>query len=240
MLTIDLTNKSTITAVKPPQPSTVSIEEQEKQVEEYLISLCQQLQDKQAETNQSQVATENDMRVFSEFARETEVVRSMDVSDLMKSILVKDNIFEEWISTDFFRLVISDPTILREVLLSNPLIIQLIMINPGLQEFFEDEKNIRDLINIVFFSDEKEILVKNEKVKKIVEERIGRKLEFTAEYVSFGIRCYKVVKPIKNNTNEQKSRSDWFGEYQSSIKTKLTKRKCSGNGYKAYFNVFRN
>ena len=184
VLTVDLTNKSTITAVKPPQPSTVSIKEQEKQVEEYLISLCQQIQEKRTETNQPQVATESDMQVFSEFERETEDVRNMDVSDIMKSLLVKDNIFEQWISTDFFRLIISDPSIIREVILSNPLIVKLIMINPGLQEFFEDEKNMKDLIHIVICKDEKEVLKKKEKVMKLVEERIGRKLEFTPEHVN--------------------------------------------------------
>lgn len=184
VLTVDLTNKSTITAVKPPQPSTVSIKEQEKQVEEYLISLCQQIQEKRTETNQPQVATESDMQVFSEFERETEDVRNMDVSDIMKSLLVKDNIFEQWISTDFFRLIISDPSIIREVILSNPLIVKLIMINPGLQEFFEDEKNMKDLIHIVVCKDEKEVLKKKEKVMKLVEERIGRKLEFTPEHVN--------------------------------------------------------
>ena len=184
VLTVDLTNKSTITAVKPPQPSTVSIKEQEKQVEEYLISLCQQIQEKRTETNQPQVATESDMQVFSEFERETEDVRNMDVSDIMKSLLVKDNIFEQWISTDFFRLIISDPSIIREVILSNPLIVKLIMINPGLQEFFEDEKNMKDLIHIVLCKDEKEVLKKKEKVMKLVEERIGRKLEFTPEHVN--------------------------------------------------------
>ena len=184
VLTVDLTNKSTITAVKPPQPSTVSIKEQEKQVEEYLISLCQQIQEKRTETNQPQVATESDMQVFSEFERETEDVRNMDVSDIMKSLLVKDNIFEQWISTDFFRLIISDPSIIREVILSNPLIVKLILINPGLQEFFEDEKNMKDLIHIVLCKDEKEVLKKKEKVMKLVEERIGRKLEFTPEHVN--------------------------------------------------------
>lgn len=181
---LDLTNNSTITAVNPPHPTSISVEEQEKQVEEYLISMCARLKPANGNEGGSPVPSEDEsLKVLSEIADKTSKCRSMEMEDIWKGFLEKDELMTTWAGSEFFGTIIRRTDIIREVLLSHPLIAKLIVVNPGLQEFLENDDNIRELVEIMKTPNKEEKIHKREKILHLIEEKLGRKLVFTPEHV---------------------------------------------------------
>lgn len=184
VLIVDLSNDSLITAVNPPRPVSMSIEEQEKQVEEYLISICSRLKPTVSNEGAKPTINEEDsIKVFDEIADRTIYCRSMEVDELFKGILMKDELLTVWVENDFFGAIVRKPSILREVLLSHPLITKLININPGLQEFLDDDNNLMELVDIMRNPNNEEQIHKREKILKVIEQKLGRKLTFAPEHV---------------------------------------------------------
>lgn len=185
VLIVDLTNDSFITAVNPPHPVSLSVEEQEKQVEEYLISMCSRLKPTgENEVTKPTINEEDSIKVFDEIADRTGYCRSLEVEELIKGLFSKDELVTVWAKTDFFGTIISQPDLMREALVSHPLIIKLISLNPGLQEFLDDDKNLMELVDIMRNPNNEERIHKREKIVKVIEQSLGRKLTFAPEHVA--------------------------------------------------------
>lgn len=74
---------------------------------------------------------------------------SATFSNLRRAIKSNPSIVKEAISTPLFQDIISDLSIVRQLLLSNELITDLINTNPGLLDFINDDSHLQDLVNVL-------------------------------------------------------------------------------------------
>ena len=91
----------------------------------------------------------------------------------------------EWVSSPFFSQIIGDPSLVREIILTHPLIVKLIELNPGLQEFIEQDDNIQAVIAIIT-KKERPGANRAASIRALLEAKMGHKLVFSKEHVGVG------------------------------------------------------
>ena len=107
------------------------------------------------------------------------------MEEIIKRLFGKDELLTTWAESDFFGAVIEKIDVVRDVLLSHPLIAELIALNPGLQEFLEEDQNIKAIIDILKSPKCEESIHKRKKIRQLVEEKLGKKLVFSQKHVLF-------------------------------------------------------
>lgn len=95
-----------------------------------------------------------------------------------------------WAASPFFSQIIGDPSLVREIILTHPLIVKLIELNPGLQEFIEQDDNIQAVIDILT-KKEGAVAKRSTTIRALLEAKMGHKLVFSKEHVGVvsGIEC---------------------------------------------------
>lgn len=141
--------------------------------------------DPSSEASQSSDTEESrSIRTFSEITQEAEkYIFPQSVEELWQKYLTDDCIMKSFTQSPYFRALLEDPAIVRGCLLSHPLIIKLIELNPGLDRMIEQDENVNLVMHIILsrnhlFAPE----VRSEVVRRM-EEGIGRKLVFAPEHV---------------------------------------------------------
>lgn len=175
-----------MTAVKSPQQPEVSIEEQEKQVEDYLVSLCHNLKQQPDSAPSSPTGSEDreDIKVFESItADSTRVPFSCKTERLFQHILNEDGLMDSFTQSPFFSQIINNPKLVREIILTHPLIVKLIELNPGLQEFIEQDENISTVIGILQKKDQPSMLKRSASIRRLIEAKMGHKLVYGKEHV---------------------------------------------------------
>ena len=107
--------------------------------------------------------SENDTKLIKAYAE----MNNISLSDLIRNA------------------VIEKIDVVRDILLSHPLIAELIALNPGLQEFLEEDQNIKAIIDILKSPKCEESIHKRKKIRQLVEEKLGKKLVFSQKHVLF-------------------------------------------------------
>ena len=188
---VDLSNHSVLTGLVKHDVDKPSIQEQEQQVEEYLISMCLKNEKKQqgasSEASQSSDAEESrSLRTFSEITREAEkYIFPKSFEELWQNYLTDDCFMQSFTQSPFFRALLNDPAVVRGCLLSHPLIIKLIELNPGLDRMIQQDENVRLVMQMILARNRPFAPEVRSEVLRRLEEGIGRKLVFAPEHVSF-------------------------------------------------------
>ena len=105
--------------------------------------------------------------------------------ELWERYLVNDDFVENWLQSPFFRTLLEDPAIVRGCLLSHPLIIKLIELNPGLDSIIQKDENIRMVTETLLhhrqiFAPEARIAIISQ-----LEKELGHSLQLGPEHVSY-------------------------------------------------------
>ena len=102
---------------------------------------------------------------------------------------MNDNFVENWLQSPFFRTLLEDPAIVRGCLLSHPLIIKLVELNPGLDSIIQKDENIRMVTETLLrhrqlFAPETRIAITSQ-----LENELGHSLQLGPEHVSHLFVC---------------------------------------------------
>ena len=160
-------------------------------MEEYLISMCLQngkQQESSSETPQSNSDTEESrsLRAFSEITQEAEkYIFPHSLEELWQTYLIDDCFVKSFTQSPFFRTLLEDPAIVRGCLLSHPLIIKLIELNPGLDRMIQQDDNVKLVMQMILSHNRPFAPEVRSEVLRRMEEGIGRKLVFAPEHVRF-------------------------------------------------------
>lgn len=150
------------------------------------MSMCSNLKPSQQNEQESPSPNIDDsVKILDELADNTVPCRNLEVEEIVKRLLRKDELLKTWAESDFFGAVIEKTDVVRDILLSHPLIAELIALNPGLQEFLEEDQNIKAIIDILKSPQCGESILKRKKIRQLVEEKLGKKLVFSPNHVIF-------------------------------------------------------
>ncbi|CBK23978.2 uncharacterized protein [Blastocystis hominis] len=87
---------------------------------------------------------------------------------------------KEVICTPLFQDIMSDLSIVRQLLLSNKLIVELVDSNPELLDFLNDDSHLQDLINVLSNTENYPDLAHLRRmVVQKIEQVLGNRLQFT-------------------------------------------------------------
>lgn len=154
-------------------------------MEEYLMAMCLQ----NASPPNPPSSTGKDSRTLRAFAELTDEASKFifpySVEELWERYLVNDDFVENWLQSPFFRTLLEDPAIVRGCLLSHPLIIKLIELNPGLDSIIQKDENIRMVTETLLhhrqiFAPEARIAIISQ-----LEKELGHSLQLGPEHVSY-------------------------------------------------------
>lgn len=181
-LHVDITNTTSITAVKTIEQRDRALESREKEVEDYLVSLCKKISDSKPTTK------ETDEKVIREFETVTmdkcKYGLTMSMEELVPIVISNDELLMKFTRIDLFRKVLQDLPLMKDIIFTNPLVISFLDLNPGLRECLEDDQLLQSLVNIVLTPESILKKQKHEAIAEIIEPRLGRKLVFTSAQVT--------------------------------------------------------
>ena len=150
------------------------------------MSMCSNLKPSQQNEQESPTPSVDDsVKILDELTNNTVSCRNLEVEEIIKRLFGKDELLTTWAESDFFGAVIEKIDVVRDVLLSHPLIAELIALNPGLQEFLEEDQNIKAIVDILKSPQCEESIHKRRKIRQLVEEKLGKKLVFSQNHVIF-------------------------------------------------------
>lgn len=184
-----------------PKKQEIPIEEQEKQVEDYLVSLCTNLRHHSDSIPSSPTGSEDheNIQMFKSIAFDTtKDTFKYKIDSLFLRFLNEDGLLREWAESPFFSQIVGDPTLVREIIITHPLIVKLIELNPGLQEFIEQDENIQAVIAILTRK-EPSNTKRSATIRALLEEKIGHKLVFSKEHVG-------VMRGVENSWTSSRRR----------------------------------
>ena len=125
------------------------------------------------------------VRAFTELTDEaSKFIFPYSVEELWERYLVNDSFVENWIQGPFFRTLLEDPAIVRGCLLSHPLIVKLIELNPGLDSVIQKDENIRMVTETLLhhrqlFAPETRVAITSK-----LENELGHSLRLGPEHVN--------------------------------------------------------
>lgn len=107
-----------------------------------------------------------------------------DFSKALRSVQnaldLNPSLMKEVICTPLFQDIMSDLSIVRQLLLSNTLIVELIDSNPKLLDFLNDDSHLQDLINVLSNTENYPDLAHLRRmVVQKIEQVLGNRLQFT-------------------------------------------------------------
>lgn len=179
---VDLTNTSMITAVKSIEQTGKSIEMQEKEVEQYLISLCKKVTEPKQSSPEPLKA--GDIKEFEDLAyRQFPVALSMSAEDLVPLIVTNDKLLTQFTRAEIFQAVLSDTPLLRDIVFSSPMFNKFLLANPGLRTILENDDTLRQIVTIVLTPSSMLKIGKREAVCKLIEPLLGHPIVITPEIV---------------------------------------------------------
>lgn len=98
---------------------------------------------------------------------------------IQNALDLNPSLMKEVISTPLFQDIMSDISVVRQLLLSNPLITELIDSNPKLLDFLNDDSHLQDLINVLSNTENYPDLAHLRRmVVQKIEKVLGNRLQF--------------------------------------------------------------
>ena len=180
---VDLSNTSMITAVKSVEPTGKSLEMQEKEVEQYLISLCKKVSESKHPPPEPLKAC--DVKEFDDLAhRQFPIALSLSIEELIPIIIGNDRLLTQFTRAEVFQAVLSDMPLLREILFSSPQFNKFLLVNPGLRTILENDDTFRRIFSIVITPSSVLKIGKREAVCKLIEPLLGHPVVITPELVA--------------------------------------------------------
>lgn len=159
------------------------LESQEKEVEDYLVSLCKKISESKPTASEA-----NDENMIKEFEMVTmdkcKYGLTMSMEELVPIIISNDELLMKLTRIELFQRIVQDIPLVREILFSNPMIIDFLDINPGLRECLGDDQIMQSVVNTVITPESALKKKKHEAIAQILEPKLGRKLVFTPEQVT--------------------------------------------------------
>ena len=125
------------------------------------------------------------MDIVNVILNRTELARSKEIDDLFTCLLSTDELMTEWSTSAFFNAILSQYSLLRDILFSHPLMAKLIVINPGLQEFLEDDNNLKEVIDVMKEKNTTDKRNKRERIISLIEQKLGKSLTLAPEHVFY-------------------------------------------------------
>ena len=179
-----------------------------------MISMCLQngkQQESSSETPQSNSETEESrsLRTFSEITQEAEkYIFPHSVEEVWQTFLTDDCFMKSFTQTPFFRTLLEDPAIVRGCLLSHPLIIKLIELNPGLDRMIQQDENVKLVMQMILSRNRPFAPEVRSEVLRRLEEGIGRKLVFAPEHVRFFCLFHQKIEFMRRANLRMQRNSD--------------------------------
>lgn len=150
------------------------------------MSLCNNLKQHPDSVPSSPTGSEDreNIKVFESIAVDsTQVPFNCKTERLFQHILNEDGLLESFTESPFFSQIINNPKLVREIILTHPLIVKLIELNPGLQEFIEQDENINAVIGILEKKEQPSMVKRSATIRRLLEAKMGHKLVYAKEHV---------------------------------------------------------
>lgn len=186
---VEITDSTAITAVNTKNKEKEELKRKEKEVENYLISLCHRIgkQKKSVEKTPQDSKTMQDMMELT--TKMFHYSFAMNIEELVPIVLSNNDLYKKIVNFPFFQAVIKDRRLLRCVVYNNPVFIKLMGLNPGIKPILDEDEFFQKVVTVMLSEDE-DIIAKRKHVATMLEERLGEKLQFPADLVCEGSVCY--------------------------------------------------
>ena len=171
-----------ITALKAKKREEDDLILKEKEVEDYLISLCKNISGKRAspvETVQSDTKLKDVMDLATS---KCQAGLTMSAEELTPIVFTNDDIFKQFIHTPLFQTVIQDNHLVRGILYHHSLFSKFMELNPGVKQLMDDDEFLKQIIETIT-SENGDIASNRHRAFSLIESRLGRKLVLSKEQV---------------------------------------------------------
>ena len=119
---------------------------------------------------------------FNNLQDNTKVIRELSVEEIIDKMIRSDDTTNSISKISLFQYILGFPGIVRELLLSNPLISDLVTLNPGLQDILRDDDFIKQFTTI-FLDHSSTNATRFSRIQQLIKERLGHSLVYGPQHV---------------------------------------------------------
>lgn len=191
---IDVRKRTSITAVKSKRVEIDPLVLKEKEVEDYLISLCCTCAKRKRMRGEISTS-EDDASNCSSAKREERVSQAIEMTnekcqyglsrsaiEILQLFLGNNVVLKKLLSISVFRNIIGDTNLIRSVILHFPLLSSLLALNPDFLPIIYNDNECESIINQILNA-EYGISTRLEMVGNYIQNKIGHPLKLTNEHV---------------------------------------------------------
>ena len=191
---IDVRKRTSITAVKSKRVEIDPLVLKEKEVEDYLISLCCTCAKRKRMRGEISTS-EDDASNCSSAKREERVSQAIEMTnekcqyglsrsaiEILQLFLGNNVVLKKLLSISVFRNIIGDTNLIRSVILHFPLLSSLLALNPDFLPIIYNDNECKSIINQILNA-EYGISTRLEMVGNYIQNKIGHPLKLTNEHV---------------------------------------------------------